>query len=163
MKKPHKVLVLSALLSTAGCYTYAPAPARSVEPGTDVKVHLSTPEDVELSSVTVRDVDRVDGQLTRWTSSDEAVIFTTNLHTRPGVTQRTQGEMVSVAEMNIQSFDAPKFSGGRTAALVVVGVGAVVGIIAAIASSGNKGDAPNDGQGTDPGTQGRINIPFVIR
>ena len=162
MKKPNKALVLAALLSTAGCYTYAPTPARSVEPGTDVKVHLDETQDVELASVTVRDVETVEGQFTRWTSSDDAVLFSTNLRTRPGVTQRTQGEMISIPEANIQEVDAPKFSGGRTAAVVVVGVGVVALIIAAIANSGNKGDQPGDGQGTDPPTSNLIKIPFSI-
>ena len=61
--------------------------------------------------------------MTRWTNSNDAVIFSTNLYTRPGVTQRTQGEMISIAEQNIAGMEAPAFSGGRTAAIVVLGSG----------------------------------------
>lgn len=162
MKKPPKALVLVSLLATGACYTYKPTPVGQIVPGTDVHVHLDSAEDVELSSVTVRDVTTVKGQLTRWTANEDAVIFSTSLLTRPGVTQTTVGELVTVPGSNIAGVDAPVFSGVKTGVIVALGVGVAVGLIAAIASQGNKGDGGPGEPGTDPGEGSFIRIPISI-
>jgi hypothetical protein len=160
MKRLPKPLVLTAAFWTVGCYTFAPAPARLVEPGTEVKVHLNTTRSVDLSSVTVRDVNLVEGQLTRWTDANEAVVFSSYLQTRPGIRQQTSGELVSIPEGQIEVMDAPKLDGAKTAVAIGAGVAALVGLVAIIGGMGNKGGAGSGGDGGG-GSQGAvIAVPF---
>lgn len=160
MRKPPKPLVLTALMCTVGCYAYGPAPARLVEPGTDVKIHLNDAQDVDLSSVTVRNVNLVEGQLTRWTETDEAVVFSSYVQTRPGIRQQTAGELVSIPEGNIAGLEAPKLSGGRTALAIAAGAAALVGMVAIIGGLGNSGSAGSGGDGGGSGSFVRVQLPI---
>ena len=150
MRKPPKAITLAALVTMTGCYSYHPAPARLVEPGTDVQIHLTEAMDVELASVTVRDVVQVQGQLTDWTSGGEAMIFTTSLLARSGVTQQTQSEVVAIPEVQIEVMEAPKLDGMKTAVVVGAGVAALIGIIAVISGQGNTGGGSGGGPPPPP-------------
>lgn len=162
MRKPPKALILSALACTVGCYTYAPAPARLVEPGTDVKIHLQQGQNVDLSSVTVRNVGLVEGQLTRWTNDGEAVVFSTYVQTRPGVRQQTAGELISIPEGNIAGVEAPRLDGTRTALALAAGVAAVVGIVVVIGGRGNKGGGGDGGNGNGTGGFAGVKLPVAV-
>ena len=157
MRKPPRAITLAALVTMTGCYSYLPAPARLVEPGTDVRIHLTEARDIELASITVRDVVQVDGQLTDWTASGDALIFTTSLLARSGVVQRTQSEIVPIPEVQIEVMEAPKLDGLRTAVLVGAGGAALVGMILAIGNSGNSGGG-NGGEPPPPPSLIRIPV-----
>jgi hypothetical protein len=159
--KLSKILACALVTVNLGCYSYQPSPARTVPAGTEARVQLAEPQDVSLSSVTVRDVVQVEGELLEWTSANEAVLFSKSLQTRSGIGQATQGELVRVPETNIQLFEAARPSTGKTVALVVVGAGTLAALIIAIGNSGTGGDQGNPGN--DGGsTTGRIGIPLPI-
>jgi hypothetical protein len=160
-RKLYKVLACAVVTANLGCYSYQPSPARTVPAGTDARVQLSEPQDVSLSSVTVRDVVQVEGELLEWTNANEAVLFSKSVQTSSGIGQSTQGELVRVPETNIQLFEAAKPSTGKTVALVAIGAGAVAALLIAIGASGSGGDQGNPGD--DGGsTTGRIGIPLPI-
>ncbi len=161
LSKLVKVSACAVLTLNTGCYSYQPSPARTVSPGTEARVQLAEPQDVSLSSVTVRDVVRVEGELLEWTSGDEAVLFSKSLQTRSGISQSTQGELVRVHETNIELFEAAKPSTGKTVALVALGAGGLAAVLIAIGASGNSGDQGDPGN-NGGSTAGRIGIPLPI-
>ena len=160
MNKPTMPWVAIVLGLTAGCTTLQPQTARLVEPGTDIRIHLSDAQDVNLASVTVRNVVQVEGTLTRWNGADEALIFSSRVTTGGGVVQETQGEILRFSESNIEMMEAQTLDRRKTTIAAVLGAAAVLGIVLAIGSRGNVGGGGSD---DPPPPQSLIPIPFSIR
>lgn len=160
LSKLTRVLACAILSLNTGCYSYHTQPPRTVPEGSDARVRLAEPQDVSLSSVTVRDVVQVEGELLEWTSANEAVLFSKSLQTRSGVGQATQGELVRVPEGNIQLFETQEVNTGKTLAFVAVGAGVLTALLLAIASSGTSGDTGNTGGNGN--TSGRVGVPLPI-
>jgi len=126
------------------------AAPRSVEEGTDVRVHLVQGQDIELASLTMRNVREIEGVLTGWSSANEALILSTRVTTGGGVAQDTQSETLRVPESNIEVLEVQATDGTKTAVFAVIAGALVAVALVAIASRGTAGGTGSEGPGGDP-------------
>lgn len=143
----RSVLSLALLFSVNACYVYVPVGDTMPAPGKEIRAYLSPHQDFDVGSVTVRDVERIDG-IVYTSSADTVAVFSNWLHqtfgrrfdSRRAVYYLTRDELGVLEERRIHPL--------RSAVSVVLGVGVFASVFTFVADaggeqndSGNKGDA----------------------
>lgn len=151
--KPTKFSFLRATLALAvpltGCLTLQALPLETVEPGQQVRVRLAAPRDVDIGTVTVRDVIVVEGSILE-TSDGGATILTRWVESEAGSRHPSLGDRVRVDASELAAIEAERVEGGKTALAVVGSAALFAGAMFAIFNTdtqatgdqGDGGDSP---------------------
>lgn len=122
MRKTTLILTLAA--TTSACYQYysveeaAPLP----EPGTEVRIVLTSPQPLDLGSMTINDVSMVEGDVYE-IEGDTLGLFSRRLRTYYGFSERTDGAVFY--------FDRSQFGRLEQRQLVPWKTGIAIGAISA--------------------------------
>ncbi len=85
-------LVLMLAMSSSACYQYFPVEeaAPLPEPGTEVRAQLAAPQPLELGTVTIHDVSRIEGDVYE-SEGDTLALFSRRIFSAYGFDQFTNG------------------------------------------------------------------------
>ena len=154
-----KLIVLLAL-TTTGCFEYAHVEdaAPLPEPGKQVRVQLAAPQRLELGSVTVNDVSRIEGDVYQ-SDGDTLAIFSRKIFSSYGGSHFTNG---AVFYFNRSEFGRLEQRKVLPVATGIAASAATVGIVAATYLAielGGGGEGPGS---RDAPEQSRVfRIPLV--
>ena len=151
----RSVLSLALLFAVNACYVYVPVGDTMPAPGKEIRAYLSPHQDFDVGSVTVRDVERIDG-IVYTSSADTVAVFSNWLHqtfgrrfdSRRAVYYLTRDELGVLEERRIHPL--------RSAVSVVLGVGVFASVFTFVADAGGN---PSAGDDTTPIEQ-RFSRPF---
>jgi len=152
-------LILVLAVSSSACYQYsqvedaAPLP----EPGAEVRAQLATPQSLELGSLTIGDVSRIEGDVYQ-SEGDTLSIFSRRVFSAYGAGHYTNGAVFY--------FDRSQFGLLEQRSFVPVKSGIAIGVVAAgvvaavflIAELG--GGAEGDGSRDAPQVSRVVRVPF---
>ncbi|MCZ6918507.1 MAG: hypothetical protein O7I93_17160 [Gemmatimonadetes bacterium] len=152
---------IGILLSQAGCYQYVPLAdtAPLPEAGSEIKLQFSSPQAMELGSMTVHDVSEIEGEVFE-IEGDTMAVFSRWLRSAFGPKYATDGAVFYVPRSHTSRLEQRRFIPVKTGLAVGVAVVATVAIFKA---------AQKLGGGSNPGENGgeefRIvfPLPFGIR
>jgi hypothetical protein len=136
-------LALVTLLGlAAGCYNYFPLTTADPRPGTRVDAQLSDSGTLALGNYLGPDVAAVEGRLVA-VSDQNIGISVVTVRNRNGVEHYWKGEVVTLPRGDVAKLRQRKLAAGRSAFLVLAGVGGSVGLLAAfgLVSTGGGGNA----------------------
>lgn len=109
------LLVLTLSVTLSACYQYltvpeaAPLPAR----GTEVRVRFSPPRSVELGTITVHDINVIEGHVYR-TLSDTIAVSSRQLRTAFGGKHYTNGAVFYIAQGEISQLEQRRLAPAKT-------------------------------------------------
>lgn len=133
----------------SACYTYgAVPPTTPLAEGTEVRAFLSAPRSLDLGSMTVNDINRLEGNVYR-VDDDSLSLWTSWVHTQFGNRFAANGSVFYVPRDDIAQLEQRKLQIGGTILLLGAVIGSVVGLIA-IANSSGAGGTDNGGGGELP-------------
>ena len=121
------VAVLSFL---AACYNYLPLTTADPQPGAHVRAQLSDSGTLALARYLGPDVAAIDGRLVSVTD-DEIGISVVAVRNRNGIEHYWKGEVVTLPRDDIATVRRRKLAAGRSAFLVLAGVGGSVALLEA--------------------------------
>lgn len=132
-----------------GCYSYVPVDTdagRRFDRGTGVRVHLSTPMEIDLRDVVARDISTVQGEVIGW-SGDELAVSAFTLFTPGGFEHSAAGQTVTIPADRIAGIEEKRLDKAKTAGLTVgvVALTTVTGILLGEGGIFGEGE-PGDGQ-----------------
>lgn len=134
-------LVTVALLSSlVGCYNYAPLTTADPRPGTRVTAQLTDSASFALAGYLGPDVAAVEGRLLTVTEQDIGISVVA-VRNRNGVEHYWKGEVVTLPRGDVATLRERKLAPGRSAFLVLAGVGGSVALLEAfgVFSTGSGG------------------------
>jgi hypothetical protein len=142
--KSLRWLVVPWLVGSTACYHYVPAVDAVYPRGTPLRAELDTLSSFELSAVTVRNIDRVEGEMVS-RSDQQLILSATWLQAATGNGFAGQGWTVYIPAGNVRGLEQKRVSLWRSAALVggIVG-GTLLGwkAIGLGPNSGSSGGGP---------------------
>ncbi len=150
---------IGILLSQAGCYQYvqladtAPLP----EAGTEIKLEFSPPQDMDLGSMTLRDVSVIEGEVFE-ISRDTVAVFSRWLQSAFGQRYAANGAVFYVPRSHTRQVEQRQFMLVKTGVAVGVTVAATVAIFKLALELGS-GFNPDDPGGGD---EFRIVFPLAV-
>lgn len=122
------LLIACVCLTSSGCYQYfRAADGASPNPGREVRLHLSPSRSFDLGSVTVNEIQEVEGAVYR-ADPDTVVLWAMSLQSRYGSKHNADGRVYFFPRSQISRLDERRLMPAKTV-LAVVGTGAaLVGI-----------------------------------
>ena len=145
-----KRLAFCAPVLLAGCYTYAPIQASSLQPGMGVRARITASASEQVAPLLgVSDARVLTGKLVDNSSGTLIVEVPTMVPVRAGASAQSLYQRISIAPGQIVDLESRQLDRARTG--LVVGAVVVVGTSAAIAAfKGGPGlDRPPGGSSTD--------------
>ena len=145
-----KRLALCAPVLLAGCYTYAPIQASSLQPGMGVRARISAAAAEQVAPLLgVSDARILTGKLIDNASGTMIVEVPTMVPARAGASAQSLSQRISITPGQLVELESRQLDRGKTA--IVVGAVVVIGGSAAIAAfKGGPGlDRPPGGSSTD--------------
>jgi len=135
-----RLAALALLISPAGCYNYLPLTTADPQPGTRVSAQLSDSGTLALGRYLGPDVAAVEGRLVAVTDQDIGISVAT-VRNRNGVEHYWKGEVVTLPRGDVAAVRQRKLAAGRSAVLVLAGVGGSVALLGAfgVFSTGSGG------------------------
>ena len=134
----------------AGCYTYAPVQASSLQPGMGVRARITASASEQVAPLLgVSDARVLVGKLIDNSSGTMIVEVPTMVPARAGASAQSLYQRISIAPAQLVELESRQLDRGKTA--IVVGAVVVIGTSAAIAAfKGGPGlDRPPGGSSTD--------------
>jgi hypothetical protein len=125
-----RLAALALLSSLAGCYNYLPLTTADPQPGTRVSAQLSDSGTLALARYLGPDVAAVEGRLVAVTGQDIGISVVT-VRNRSGVEHYWKGEVVMLPRGDVAAVRQRKLAAGRSAFLVLAGVGGSVALLEA--------------------------------
>lgn len=137
-----RLAAVTLLGLAAGCYNYFPITAADPRPGTRVAAQLSDSGTLALSRYLGPDVAAVEGRLVAVTDQDIGISVVT-VRNRNGIEHYWKGEVVTLPRGDVATLRQRKLAPGRSALLVLAGVGGSFAILDAfgLVSTGSGGNA----------------------
>ena len=137
--------VLLYTMPLSACYTYgAVPPTTALAAGTEVRAYLSEPRSLDLGSMTVNNINRMEGNVYR-EDDDSLSLWTNWVHTQFGNRFAANGSVFYVPRDDIAQLEQRKLQIGGSILLFGAVIGAVVGLIAIANASGSGGAGENGG------------------
>jgi len=137
--------VLLYTMPLSACYTYGVVPPTTpLEEGTEVRASLSTPRSFDLGSMTVNDINRMEGNVYQ-VDDDSLSMWTTWVHTQFGNRFAANASVFFVPRADIAQLEQRKLQIGGTILLIGAMIGSVVGLIAIANASGSGGTGGDGG------------------
>ncbi|HYK83671.1 MAG TPA: hypothetical protein VEU55_11060 [Gemmatimonadales bacterium] len=125
-----RLAAMTLLGLVAGCYNYFPVTTVDPQPGTHVSAQLTDSGSAALTSYLGANVGAVDGRLV--TLGDTAVaISVITVRNRNGIEHYWKGEVVTLPRGDVATLRERKLALGRSAFLVLAGVGGSVALLEA--------------------------------
>ncbi len=141
--------VLLYTMPLSACYAYgAVPPTTPLAEGTEVRAFLSEPRSLDLGSMTVNDINRLEGNVYR-VDDDSLSMWTSWVYTQFGNRFAANGSVYYVPRDDIAQLEQRKIQIGGTIFLIGAVIGGVVGLLA-IANSSGSGGMGGDGGGELP-------------
>lgn len=143
---------LIPVLILNGCYAYLPVTNGALKEGTEVRVELAAPENIELGLETYFGIGAVEGEIAASDDRSLVAISTTWLRSwRGGEKFWGTGALVFIPHDRISVLEERRLSSGRTAMAVGLGALAFAAVIgfATIITGGTVSGLPGGGTGTD--------------
>jgi hypothetical protein len=139
---------ITALLLTAGCYSYNPLTTPSPEPGTYLAVTLTDMGSDRMARSLGPNAFILRGRYLG--DSDQGMLLSvSSVETKRGIAQSWQGETVTVPAEAVASLDVRRLAKGRSIMLAGLSAGGLVATTVAFSLLGG-GTAPNPGGGRPP-------------
>ena len=142
----RSVLSLALLFSVNACYVYVPVETMPA-PGKEIRAYLSPHRDFDVGSVTVRDVERIDG-IVYTSSADTVAVFSNWLHQTFGRRFDSRRAVYYLTRDELGMVEERRFHPLRSVVSIALGVGAFASVFTFVADaggeqndSGHKGDA----------------------
>ena len=151
----RSVLSLALLFSVNACYVYVPMGDTMPEPGKEIRAHLSPHQDFDVGSITVRDVERIDG-IVYTSSADTVAVFSDWLYKTLGRRFDSRRAVYYLTKDELGIVEERRFHPVRSVFAIGVGVAAFASVFTFVADAG--GDPGPDGGGED--TRQRLSRPF---
>jgi len=155
-----KLLIPLLALTSSACYQYFPVRESAPLPkeGTEVRILLEDPQELDLGLMTISEVNRLEGHV-RESSSDSLSIFSNQLRTYYGMRQFTNGAVFTFDRSQFGRLEERKMVPWKTGvAIGLAAVGLGVGMYYAVGLGG--GSEPID-QAPDPTFAHTVNIPLL--
>lgn len=141
-------VILTLALIASGCYQYFPIQeaAPLPEPGAEIRAQLAAPEALELGSVTIHDVSRLEGDVYQ-SEGDTLAIFSRRIYSAYGFRQYTNGAVFYFDRSQFGRLEERRFLPLRTAiAASAITTGVVLGLYYALdLGGGAEGPGPDSG------------------
>ncbi len=151
------VCVLSLICSLTACFTYVPVGTTFPELGQDVRVHLSPTQAIDLGSITVQDVTRVDGTVYSM-DGDSLAIWSQWFRTRSADRHFANGHIHVVPRTQASNLEVRRLHVARTVLATAGVIAAGTAVFAFTADLGGGGIAENGNGGTQTSLAGLIPI-----
>lgn len=135
-------LLLLAVTSLNGCFSYVPAREQAPSQASRVRVHLVQPQQVRLSQVTANDVALVDGEIVSATD-EEVSVSALWLVGRGGYETPGENATVRIPRANVARMEVRRPSLLRTGA--ILGAAAVLAAVFAAATLNGSADGGGGG------------------
>jgi hypothetical protein len=158
VRKTPLVLVLA--LTSSACYQYFPVHDTDPLPeaGAEIRIHLESPQSLDLGTMTINDVSRVEGHV-RASTSDTLSLFSSQLRTFYGLRQHTNGAVFDFDRSQFAGLDQRKIVAWKTAAAIgITTVGLAILMNEAIGFGGGSEPGPPPVDGSFKNT---ANIPLL--
>ena len=150
----RSVLSLALLFSVNACYVYVPVETMPA-PGKEIRAYLSPHRDFDVGSVTVRDVERIDG-IVYTSSGDTVAVFSNWLHQTFGRRFDSRRAVYYLTRDELGLVEERRFHPLRSVVGVGVGVVVFASVFTFVADPGG-GQGSGDGQ---QDTEQRLSRPF---
>lgn len=161
-------LLLTVVLFSSACYQYFPVreSAPLPEVGTEVRVQLESSEALDLGTMTINDVSRVEGHVYQ-SGSDSLGLFSNKIRTFYGFTQRTNGAVFYFDRSQLRLLEQRKIVPWKTGVALgtaVVGLGAFWYYGVGLGKGGESGtpEVPDPGFGRSMPIPVSVLLPLLI-
>lgn len=141
-------LIVPLALTSSACYQYFPVAQNAPLPeeGAEVRVHLASPQELDLGTMTIDEVRTVEGYV-REAESDSLSLFSSELRTYYGYTQRTNGAVFYFDRSQFGLLEERRIVPWKTAAAIgtaTVGIGAVMYFAIELGGGSENDQIPNN-------------------
>jgi hypothetical protein len=153
-------LILALALTTSGCFRYARVGDEALlpEPGSEVRLQLATPLELDLGSTTVHDVSRIEGDVYE-SIGDTLAVFSRRIFSAYGYKQYTNGAVFFFDRSQLSRLEQRKLMPVNTG---IVAGAATAGVLAAIYFAADLGGGAEGSSSRDTPQNNRVvKIPFV--
>lgn len=142
-----KILILILAVTSNACYQYFPIAdaAPLPEPGAEVRAQLSSPQAVELGTMTIHDISTVEGDVYR-TEGDTLAVFSRRIYSAYGFRQFTNGAVFYFDRSQFGRLEQRKLVPWKTG---IAAGAAAAGVVAAMYFLLDFGGGA-EGNGTNP-------------
>lgn len=134
------------LFSFGGCYVYVPVEDAAPAPGSEIRAHLSPTQDLDVGTVTVHDVARVDG-IVYGVAGDSVAVWSSWLYSAYGTRFDSRRAVYYLPREQVATLEQRRLHPLRSVVAVGIGVGIMTSILN-FAIDGGAG--PGTGGGTGP-------------